>query len=177
MADQTDDRQAQIDALQATVARLEERLATLLQAPPQPPPGILDPQPPIQNRPPAPQAPPAPQNPPIINEDWYYDPPFPALAAPAAPIALATPIAPIVPVTSVLDQATQDKLAKIDLLECAIRKGKGFDDYALDLEGLFDEPKAKLPEKFKMPDIDKFDGTGNPKSHLHAVGNTYALWV
>ena len=36
----------------------------------------------------------------------------------------------------------------------------------LDLEGLFEPPKVKLPENFKMPHIDRFDGTGNPKSHV-----------
>ena len=27
-------------------------------------------------------------------------------------------------------------------------------------------PNVRLPTKFKMPTLDKFDGTGNPKSHL-----------
>ena len=27
-------------------------------------------------------------------------------------------------------------------------------------------PKVKLPENFKMPNIDRFDGTGNPKSYI-----------
>ena len=55
--------------------------------------------------------------------------------------------------------------AQLDKLESALRKSKGF-DYLLDIEGLFKAPKVPLPEKFKMPDMNKFDGTGNPKSHL-----------
>ena len=27
-------------------------------------------------------------------------------------------------------------------------------------------PNARLPPKFKMPNLDKFDGTSYPKSHL-----------
>ena len=27
-------------------------------------------------------------------------------------------------------------------------------------------PNARLPPRFKMPTLDKFDGTGCPKSHL-----------
>ena len=51
-------------------------------------------------------------------------------------------------------------------LKSAFRKSKGVDDYLPDLEGLFDAPKVPLLEKFKMPEMDKFDGTWNPKSHL-----------
>lgn len=95
--------------------------------------------------------------------------------APAAQIIPRVPLAPaapVVPVASVLDQATQDKLAKIDRLEEAMRNSKSFEGYALDLEGLFGGPRARLPDKFKMPDVDKFDGTGNPISHLRAVSDT-----
>ena len=40
-------------------------------------------------------------------------------------------------------------------------------------------PNVRLPPKFKMPTLDKFDGTGCPKSHLkmymramHPLGTT-----
>jgi len=68
-----------------------------------------------------------------------------------------------------LDHPTQDKLAKINQLDSVLRKNKGFEDYAFDLAGLNDEPKAKLPEHFKMLDIDQFDSTRNPKSHLWSM--------
>ena len=47
-----------------------------------------------------------------------------------------------------------------------MRKSKGVDEYLFDIEGLCNAPKVKLPEKLKMPHIELFDGTGNPKSHL-----------
>ena len=34
------------------------------------------------------------------------------------------------------------------------------------MEGLLEPTKIKLLENFKMPNIDHFDGTGNPKSHV-----------
>ena len=37
----------------------------------------------------------------------------------------------------------------------------------LELEGLFDKVNATLPNGFKMPEIDRFDSTGNLKNHVH----------
>ena len=92
-----------------------------------------------------------------MTEDWFRDP---------------MPTQPQAPTATVLYQSTLDKVAKINRLESALRKEKGFGSYELDLEGLLDGPKTKLPAKFKMPDIAKFDGTRNPKSHVCAVNNT-----
>ena len=36
----------------------------------------------------------------------------------------------------------------------------------MDYDSLSLFPNARLPPKFKMPTLDKFDGTGCPKSHL-----------
>ena len=47
-----------------------------------------------------------------------------------------------------------------------IRKFKGVDDYMFELEGFFEAPKAKLLEKFKKSDLEKFDRTENHKSYL-----------
>ena len=55
---------------------------------------------------------------------------------------------------------------KIDKLESVLRKSRGIDDYMMDLEGLLEPIKVKLPENFKIPEIDRFNGTGNPKSHI-----------
>ena len=36
----------------------------------------------------------------------------------------------------------------------------------MDYDSLSLLPNARLPSKFKMPNLDKFNGTGCPKSHL-----------
>ena len=36
----------------------------------------------------------------------------------------------------------------------------------MDYDSLSLFPNARLPHKFKMPNLDKFDGTSYPKSHL-----------
>ena len=36
----------------------------------------------------------------------------------------------------------------------------------MDYDSLSLFPNARLPPKFKMPTLEKFDGTGCPKSHL-----------
>ena len=43
----------------------------------------------------------------------------------------------------------------------------------MELEGLFEDIKETLPEGFKMPDIEKFDGTGNPKNHVRMCMSTF----
>ncbi|KAI8542858.1 hypothetical protein RHMOL_Rhmol08G0172500 [Rhododendron molle] len=45
-------------------------------------------------------------------------------------------------------------------------------DQILDFEGLCLFPDSQLPKKFKMPNIEKFNGTGNPTSHVRHVINT-----
>ena len=112
----------QMETLQAMVVSLQEQLVTALQQIPHPPPPQQNPPipqqiPPIpsQNPPIPPKIPPLPQDLPIVNEDWFRDP---------------MPIQPQAPATTVLDHATLDKLAKIDRIENAMRKGKGCADYA-----------------------------------------------
>ena len=43
---------------------------------------------------------------------------------------------------------------------------KGSGDHGLNMKGLTIFPEVFNPEQFKMPDIDKYDGTGCPKTHL-----------
>lgn len=45
-------------------------------------------------------------------------------------------------------------------------------DIFLDFEGLQFFPKAQLPKRFKMPNIEKFSGTENLSSHARLVINT-----
>ena len=68
-----------------------------------------------------------------------------------------------------LGKKIQEKLGK---LESVIRKTRGSENYHIDLEGLFDTPQVTLPPKFKMPDMEKFNGIGNPKNHLKMYVNT-----
>ena len=53
----------------------------------------------------------------------------------------------------------QDKLEKI---ESVIRKTGKIDGYLFNLKNICPYPDIRLPENFKFPDMDKFDGTGNP---------------
>ena len=55
---------------------------------------------------------------------------------------------------------------KMEKLEKVVQKSNGIDSYLLELEGLFEGVREKLPSNFKMPVVDKFDGTGNPKNHV-----------
>ena len=46
-----------------------------------------------------------------------------------------------------------------------IRKARKMEDI-IDYQSLSLFPDVRLPPKFKMPTLDKFDGTSYPKSHL-----------
>lgn len=50
-----------------------------------------------------------------------------------------------------MDEATKEKIGKIDKIEQALRNAKGIEDYMMDMTGLCMFPNAKQPEKFKMP--------------------------
>ena len=55
-------------------------------------------------------------------------------------------------------------MERIDQMEQLIKKSRRED--AMDLHSLSLFPNARVPPKFKMPTLDKFDGTGCPKAHL-----------
>ena len=55
---------------------------------------------------------------------------------------------------------------KMEKLERAFQKTQEMDSYILQLEGLFDGVSETLPEGFKMLEIDRFNGTENPKNHM-----------
>ena len=159
MAQETD-AQAEIASLRETIAQLTEQMAAqaqitqqllqaqIAQAQQVPPPPA--PQPPIP-------PPPAPLANPVAVDVWYDDP-----APQANPAAANAALPAALPAVTDKDKAMK---AQLDKLENVLRKSKGF-DYLLDIEGLFKAPQVPLPEKFKMPDMEKFDGTGRPKSHL-----------
>ena len=51
----------------------------------------------------------------------------------------------------------------MEKLERAVQKTQEVDNYMLELEGLLNKINETLPDELKMPKIDKFNGTGNPK--------------
>lgn len=59
-------------------------------------------------------------------------------------------------------------IAKMAKLEESITKSERLGAGGLDMDRLCPFPNARLPERFKMPDFAKFDGTGDPKTHLLA---------
>ena len=54
---------------------------------------------------------------------------------------------------------------RINKVEEMIRRAHKMEDL-MDYQSLSLFPDMRLPPKFKMPTLDKFDGTGCPKSHL-----------
>ena len=50
-------------------------------------------------------------------------------------------------------------------MEEMIKRARKMEDL-MDYQSLLLFPDVRLPPKFKMPTLDKFDGTGCPKSHL-----------
>ncbi|XP_058202130.1 uncharacterized protein LOC131316715 [Rhododendron vialii] len=64
-----------------------------------------------------------------------------------------------------------DELAQqVKDIKAALAHSKG--DQIHDFDGLCLFPNAKLPEKFNMPDTEKFNGTGNPTRHVCHIINT-----
>ncbi|XP_028064574.1 uncharacterized protein LOC114267708 [Camellia sinensis] len=56
-------------------------------------------------------------------------------------------------------------MIKITRLEKAMKKSQGFNSIH-DIEDGYTEALVRLPEKFKMPHIDWFDGSGDPIVHV-----------
>ena len=54
---------------------------------------------------------------------------------------------------------------RMNKMEEMIRTARKMEDL-MDYDSLSLFPNERLPPKFKMPTLDKFDGTGYPKSHL-----------
>ncbi|KAI8551029.1 hypothetical protein RHMOL_Rhmol06G0153200 [Rhododendron molle] len=59
-------------------------------------------------------------------------------------------------------------MAKMAKLEESIAKAEKVKASGIDLDRLCLYPNAKLPEKFKMPNLAKFDGSGDPRTHLYS---------
>ena len=54
---------------------------------------------------------------------------------------------------------------RMDKMEERIRRARKMEEL-MDYDTLSLFPNARLPPKFKMPTLNKFDGTGCPKSHM-----------
>ena len=54
---------------------------------------------------------------------------------------------------------------RMNKMEEMIRRARKVEEL-MDYDSLSLFPNARLPPKFKIPNLDKFDGTGCPKSHL-----------
>ena len=54
---------------------------------------------------------------------------------------------------------------RMDKMEERIRRSRKMEEL-MDYDTLSLFPNARLPPKFKMPTLNKFDGTGCPKSHM-----------
>ena len=66
-------------------------------------------------------------------------------------------------------------VAKMAKLEETVSKAEKISAGGLDMDRLCPFPNARLPERFKMPDFAKFDGTGDPKTHLMAYHSAMKL--
>ena len=58
-------------------------------------------------------------------------------------------------------QALDQKMSKMEEL----MRGQGM-GYSFDFNDMMQFDGDKLPDKFKMPQFQKFDGTGDPRIHL-----------
>ena len=66
-------------------------------------------------------------------------------------------------------------LAKMAELEASVKKSALLSAGGIDMDQLCMFPNAKLPDKFRAPDFAKFDGTGDPKTHLAGYVATMSL--
>ena len=59
-------------------------------------------------------------------------------------------------------KALTHKMSKMEEL----MRGQGM-GYSFDFDDMMNIDGEKLPDKFKMPQLQKFDGTGDPRIHLN----------
>ena len=67
--------------------------------------------------------------------------------------------------TSPISESEKKINEKMSKMEEMIKRARRMDDL-MDYQLLYLFPDVRLPPKFKMLVLDKFDGTGYPKSHL-----------
>ena len=55
---------------------------------------------------------------------------------------------------------------KTEKMQLAFHKAQGMDDYLYNMGGVSLKTPIALPPKFKISDVEKFDGTGDTKQHI-----------
>jgi len=55
---------------------------------------------------------------------------------------------------------------KMEKMQLAFRKAQRMDDCLYNIGGISSKTPIALPPKFKISDVEKFDGIGDPKQHL-----------
>ena len=55
---------------------------------------------------------------------------------------------------------------KMEKMQLAFRKAQGMDDYLYNMEGVSSKAPIALPPKFKISNVENFDGTGDLKQHI-----------
>ena len=55
---------------------------------------------------------------------------------------------------------------KMDKMQLAFCKGQGMDDCLYNMGGVGSKTPIALPPKFKISDVEKYNGTGDPKQHI-----------
>lgn len=69
------------------------------------------------------------------------------------------------PLNPGLSKKDKEWLERLEAIDKSLRTMKRHEDM-IDVHSLALFPEARLPPKFKMPDMDRFDGTSCPKTHL-----------
>ena len=59
----------------------------------------------------------------------------------------------------------------MELMQRALQKTQGVDDYLATMGGITKEESLQLPPKFSIPKTDRFIGVGDPKQHLRKYLN------
>ena len=77
-------------------------------------------------------------------------------------VVIPNPVAP----SPVVDSKFTEHDARFVKLEGYLKKFRGMDDFLFDVEDSESEIATKLLPKFKMPDMEKYNGIGSPKIHL-----------
>ena len=55
---------------------------------------------------------------------------------------------------------------KMEKMQLAFRKAQGMDDCLNNMGGITSKTPITLPSKFKISNVEKFDGTRDPKQHV-----------
>ena len=70
-----------------------------------------------------------------------------------------------------LESFTENFKEKMELMQKALQKTQGVDDYLISMGGITNEPAVQLPPKFVRPKTDRFIGICDPKQHLRQYLN------